>query len=631
MIPHTKVVKLCELGNLNRLKKVLKKANNAYHNLGQPILSDKSFDYLKECITIKDPHYTFPIGAPIQRLDDRVVLPYHMGSIDKITEKTPRALQIWIRKNPAEKYLVSEKLDGISALLVVKDGVQKLYTRGDGTKGSDITFLTKVLPAQFPSSKNITVRGELIISKEAFEKKYSNRYKNARNMVAGIVGSKSFSEGLIDIKFIAYEIVENYRKYSEPSKQLSVIKSYGFNTPLAYLILFEKLNIPYLEAVFKKIKLESKYNIDGIVVQPNTRYVRNTKDNPSYMFAYKVLELENVKDTIVKDVVWNLSRRGYLIPVAIIEPVNILGVTINRVTVNNAKMLSDKKIGPGAIVSVTRSNDVIPLIVEVKRPSTNMKFPSIKFRWDSNFTHFVAERSKEADDEKCIKMISFFFSDLDIKHVGEQTIRKLYNAGFDNLYKIITIDKDDILKIQGFKEKSSKRIVDSIRNTLRKKSLLDLLSASGVLGAGIGKRKIKKLFDELPNFLLLRDEFEDNEIFEAIINIEGFSDTTALLLLENLENAKKFSILFADFVGKRESLDSKDQTLSGVTIVFSGFRDKELKEIIESLGGKINTSVSKNTDLVVVKDLDSKSSKLQKAEKLGIEIVEKELFLENFL
>ena len=238
----------------------------------------------------------------------------------------------------------------------------------------------------------------------------------------------------------------------------------------------EELNIKILEELHEKFKKTSKYEIDGIIIQANSKYDRNTSGNPSYMFAFKVNGIENIVETTVMDIEWSVTKWGQIIPVAIIEPVELPGVTISRVTVSNAGLMVEKMIGPGCIINVTRSKEVIPYIVDVVEKCENLKYPDIKYEWDENRVHLnVVEPSKEIIGIMKVKMIASFFDKMGIKHVSEQTVKKMYNKGLDSILKIVSCDKKNLMKIVEFKEKSAERISENIKKGLENIKVENLL------------------------------------------------------------------------------------------------------------------------------------------------------------
>lgn len=637
-----KMNKYCNVAELSELHSLKLYLDDLYYNTDKYELSDKLYDILKDVLVKRDPGYIPPVGAKIRSHENRVKIPFWMGSADKITPDEQKELDRWFEKNHCKELIVSDKLDGVSGTFTCINGVKKLYTRGDGEIGADISYLIQYIDTIPDIKENIAVRGELIIKKNVFNDKYyegnlkdktkisekgsERRYKNARNMVSGLVGAKTVRVGLRDIQFIVYEIVGN-ETMPCPSKQFKMIKKLGF-TPAKY----EKINSTRLMTewimLYNKFKEESEYDIDGIVVQSNVEYDRNTSGNPSYMFAFKVNSDDAIHPTTVLDIEWSISSWGQIIPVAIIEPIELPGNTLKRVTVSNAGLMKDKGIGPGAIINVTRSKEVIPFIVSVSKPCREFKWPDIPFEWDENNVHIKAvDISEGVMAVMKIKFFAKFFTKMGIKHVSKATVSKLYNNGFNTLLKILAATEKDLVKIDGIQKKSAERIVKNIREGLQGLKAPELLGAAGVFGFGIGRKRVIALMTDISDLLVA----DKNGLKERILAVEGFSEIMAEKVIENID----YAVQFVDEISKYSSFvdDTRvSDELVGKKFVFSGFRSKELEQQIEDRGGKTVTSVSKKTSGIIVASKDSKiTEKVVKANTLGIPVYTKEEFIKKFV
>ena len=284
-------IKTQSLDNLHHLKLYL---DDIYYNTEESVFDDKRYDILKEFLS-GDPNYVPPVGAKIRVHENRVTLPFWLGSASKITPDEPGELDRWIKKNPNPQVIVTEKLDGVSGMFIQKGGKRKLYTRGDGVVGADISYLIQYITGIPDFKEDIAIRGELIMEKKIFESKYkkgtestsseakagTRTYKHSRNMISGLVGAKTVRNGLNDIKFIVYEIIGDDTMFS-PIKQLKKLSGLGFTTAM-----YEKIDFPgtpgKLTKLHKKFKAQTKFEIDGIVVQSNVQYDRNITGNPSYL------------------------------------------------------------------------------------------------------------------------------------------------------------------------------------------------------------------------------------------------------------------------------------------------------------------------------------------------------------
>ena len=644
LLSHKEVKKYFKTTDIQTLHNLKLEADDLYYNTGESYLDDEVYDMLKDAISKRDPDYIPPVGATIRVGSNRVEIPFWLGSLDKVTPEEPEVLARWKKSNPTESYIISEKLDGVSCL-VVSDGQKiSLYTRGDGVIGADISHLLhyfKSIPKKL--KKGIAVRGELIIKKSTFTKKYlrvgekdkssstaknsqlTKTYKNPRNMVSSLVGVKTSREGFTDVDFIAYEIVGN-DTMPPPLTQLNTLNSMGFTT--AMYEQTDDVTVDSLSKLLLKFRAKSEYEIDGIVVAANEPYDRNISGNPDYMIAFKMLLGDSIRETKVISIEWNVSKWGQLKPVVILEPADLSGVTIKRAPAYHGKYIYDNKLGPGAVVKITRSKEVIPHIVDVVKQASEPQMPE-NYIWDKNKVNIKSSGVNVNENIMCIKLISSFFAKLGIKHVSEATISKMYENGLDNLLKMLEADRERLMKVPGIQERSADRIYTNIHNGFKNVRLPLFLGASGIFGFGIGVKRIESLLLDIPDLLSLYKKKSKKELVDMITGVEGFSEVTAENVVSNIKYAnillKKMSKFMTIKEDKRVSSD-----MSGHKYVMTGFRDKALEEAITQRGGKMASSVSKNTTALIVKQRGEKvTGKLAKAQDLGVEIVAKEDFMER--
>ena len=600
--------------------------DDIYYNSGEyTYLSDEQYDILKDIIKERDPGYKVPVGAKIRVGENRVKLPYWLGSMDKIKAEDINEIAKWVSKNYYGEYIVENKLDGVSCLLINSNNEIKLYTRGDGYVGSDISYLSKYIN-NIPKSilENINIRGELIIKKDIFESKYKTKYANPRNMVSGLVGSKTLREGISDVEFVAYEIICD-GLMMKPSEQLKKLSDIGFQIVENQIIY--KLTLEKLIEILTYNKVESPYEIDGLIVQSNREYYRIVSDNPEYAFAFKMRLDSNLVNAEVEEVEWNVSKWGIIKPRIRIKPISLGGVTIKYTTGFNAKYIYDNKIQKGALIQITRSGDVIPYIVKVLKQGLEPEMPDIPYEWNETGVDII---TYEKTDDICIKLLSSFFSHLGIKYVSEATITKLYNNGFNTLLKIISASKNDLQNIETFGEKSAERIYTNIHAGLQNITIPLLLSSSGIFGFGLGSKKIELLFTNIPDILTIYKDISEDDLMSKIMNIEGYSEKTALKIVQNIKWADKFILMVKPFVTYKK-IEVASEQLKGMKFLMSGFRDKNLENEIIKRGGKITSSVSTNTSGLIVLNKQSSTGKIKKAEELNVPVYLKEEFMNQFI
>lgn len=611
-----------ENNNVKQLIKLAKYLSSKYYNSEQ-IVTDDEYDLLIDKIKYLDPKNSFlkEIGTDCKQ-NNIVNLPFYMGSMDKI--KNSKNIIDWSNKFKGP-YYISDKLDGISALLELdKKNGNKLYTRGNGTQGNDITSLIKYLNIPQIDAEYVVLRGELIMSKDKF-KKYSDKMANARNLVCGTVNSKKVNkEKIKDIDFVGYEIIEPWLSIKD---QFKALEKHKFKT--VYNTVLKEININNLTSLLKERKDNSEYDIDGIIVSYGNPQNRLEEGNPEYAFAFKQTFENQTIDVKVLDVEWNESKNGYLKPRLILEPTKLSGVIIKHVTAFNAKYIKDNNIGPNTIIKLVRSGDVIPHILQVIK-STKAKMPDIDFIWTESKVDIIA---KKQSIDGLVQSLTFSVQKLKIKNVNEGIIKKLVEKDIKTIIDLININKDFLLEIDGFKEKKADLVFNSINEAIKNLTLLDFMVASNILGRGLGEKKIKKILDTYPNII---NEQKKN-IYNKIIKLEGFDEISTTLFTDNFDEfIELFNKLPSKLKKKLSIIVEKknvNNRFNNLKIVFSGFRNKEWEAIIEEEGGSVVSTVSKNTDILISKKEDielATNSKITKALSLKITILTPDQFKKKY-
>lgn len=617
-----------DLQKLHSLKLFL---DDLYYNKGESPLSDDRYDLVKENIIKRDKSYIPPIGAQLRGDIQMVTLPYFLHGADKITPEEEKDLNRWIKNNPADTYIITEKLDGVSALLHSIGGQTFLYKRGKDMIGADVSYLLPYFKLP-PLPDGLTIRGELIMEKALFEREYKDRetnkkiYKNPRNMVAGLSGCKTARVGLESLSFVSYELVS-----SNPpalSEQLQTIHNLGFKT-----VRYEKvpeLNNDILIERYLRFRKESSFELDGIVVHPDTPYDRISDGNPSYSFAFKMLVSEDVYQTTVLEVEWSMSKWGMLKPVVIVQPVTLPDIVISRATGHNAAYIESNNIGPGTVIKITRSKGVIPYIVDIVSPSETPSMPTTPYTWDKTHVNIYGKKSREEKKTMTVKLLSSFFNKLGVKHVSEATIDKMYESGLTNLFKILEATPEMLSNVPGFGEKTVQRIISNIKIGLTNVTVPNLIGSSGVLSYGVGRKRITLLLESIPNLLSLYKQLDREDLIQRIEEVDGFSRIIASKISHNIKYADRLIAKISKYCTFKTE-EKLDDSLKGSKFVMTGFRSKEIEEGIISRGGKMIGSVSKKTTGVITKSKGEKiTGKLQKAVDLNVPIYSEKEFISKF-
>ena len=613
----------------HQLTQMLKIANILYRNF-QPIMTDNEYDILQDYITEKYPsnQEVFKVGAPVEK--NKVQLPYEMGSMDKIKPDT-NALTNWAKKYTGP-YVLSCKLDGVSGLYSTEEKIPKLYTRGDGKVGQDVSHLIPHL--RLPKSKGIVIRGEFIIPKSIFETKYKTKFANPRNMVAGIVNQKTVSEAINDINFVAYEVIKPVLK---PSDQMSFLRVQHVETVL------NKMTTTISNELLSETLIDWRetyaYEIDGVIVTDDKLYPRKS-GNPEHSFAFKMVLSDQIAEAKVVDVIWTPSKDGYLKPRVQIEPINLGGVRIEYATGFNGAFINDNKVGIGAVIELIRSGDVIPHIRKVTTPAEEAKMPTTPYKWNDTHVDVLLE-DINSDETVKEKVITGFFRGIGVEGLSSGNIARIIDAGFDSVPKIINMTTQDFLTVDGFKDKTANKLYNGIKEKLESASVISIMSASNIFGRGFSGKKTELIMEAYPDVLISKEPAQEK--INKVASIKGMAKKTAEAFVQAIPNFIQFlqetklthKIAQAQEQAQSEQAQAEQKDTSnplfGKTIVMTGFRDAVIQQALKDVGAKLGSSVSKNTFLVLVKDLEEDTGKAADAKRLGIKLMTPEEFKAQYL
>jgi len=609
--------------NENQLATILRELNDAYYN-EQPLLTDNEYDIVKEYIEHKYPSNQVlqDVGAPVER--NKVKLPYEMWSMDKIKPDT-NALTNWMAKYSGP-YILSCKLDGVSGLYTTENKEPKLYTRGNGKIGQDISHLIPYL--RLPKTKNIVIRGEFIIPKELFEQKYKTTFANPRNMVSGIVNQKSITDAVKDMNFVAYEVIKPELK---PSAQMDFLKT--LDVECVFYKVESTLSNELLSDTLINLRSNYRYEIDGIIVTDDKLHPRQS-GNPEYAFAFKMVLSDQVAEAKVVDVIWTPSKDGYLKPRVRIEPLQLGGVQIEYATGFNGAFIENNKIGVGALIELIRSGDVIPYIRKVVIPAEQAKMPAVPYKWNDTHVDIMLENIG-SDETVQEKNITGFFRGIGVEGLSSGNISRIIKAGYDSVPKIINMTVDDFLKVDGFKMKTATKLYTGIQEKIQTASLIKLMSGSNTFGRGFSEKKIELILDSYPDVLL--SSLSSNEKIKKISAIKGMATKTSETFVEHIPDFIRFmkesNLEHRINVSPVKTNYDTAHPLYGKSIVMTGFRDAELIELIKNVGAKLGSSISKNTFVLLVKDasVDQDTGKALEAKQLGIPIMGKDDFTNKYM
>ena len=607
------------------LTEILSALNVLYRN-DTPLATDNEYDIIEDYIKKKYPKNEIvnQIGAPVEK--NKIKLPYEMWSMDKIKPDS-NALANWktTYKGP---YVVSCKLDGVSGMYIFNaDGSSKLYTRGDGKIGQNITNLIPYL--KLPKNVGMVIRGEFIMDKNTFQTKYANNFANARNLVSGIINRQTVDDKIKDIRFVAYEVIA---PELTPAKQMELLKTLNIDV-VQYEVMSDVTN-ESLSKTLQDWRTNSEYQIDGIIVANDGIYPR-TSSNPKHAFAFKMVLSDQVAEAKVVDVVWSASKDGYLKPRVKIEPIQLDGVKIEFATGFNAAFIEKIKIGVGAVIEIIRSGYVIPYINKVIEPAIAAKMPNEEYEW--NNTHVdVILKDKSSNETVSVKNIAGFFKGLEVDGLGEGNVARIVKAGFDTIPKVIKMTTDDFIKVDGFQSKMVIKISNGIREKIARAPLSVIMAYSNLLGRGFSMTKIDAILSSYPDVLVSVDS--DDDKVTKISKIKGFSSATAKTFVSNIPeflaflNESGLDYKLTDIAPQQQMIQvDTGHILYKKNILMTGFRDKILEEKIKEKGGIISASIRKDLFVVLTKDKMDMTGKLLKAREHKLPIMTPDEFQEKYL
>ena len=598
---------------IEQLKEQIIKANDAYR-LGKPIISDTNYDQLVEELSLLSPddELLTKVGVEIADETRKGRLPIEMASMNKI--KSMSDVDDWSRLkgiSKKEMVIITPKYDGLS--LCVNEMTSEAWTRGNGEFGQKSNEHYSLIQNHLNLEEDSFrfTYGEVMIPKQVFINKYSTDFANPRNLVAGLLNSKTVNEFLKDCQYIKYGAVCN--KIFDTKQEVLNELNKGQKIKVQYYICeLGDLSEGLLIELFHKFSTE--FEIDGLIIELNDLSLQNklgretSSNNPVWARAFKHPSFEQSAETDVIGISWNISKQGLLKPILHITPVKLDGVTVSNVTGNNARFVKDLGLGVGAKVVVKRSGMVIPIIADVITPVEFVQptIEGVEIDWNEAGIELIT--LTETDDQKLKKIVAFF-EILEADNVSEGVITQLWDAGYKSIKDILTLKTSDLEKIDRFGKRKADIVYKSIQKSVSNVQLSKLQHATGIF-KGLGSKK-----------LVLLEDFKTKPTVDQVMSIEGFAEVSAKSYIESYE-------IFFDFikdlpvtiVEKVEAV-KVGTDLEGKSFVFTGVRRIDLESDIESRGGKIGSGVSKTTTHLVMKAIGSGSSKEKKAIELGVEVI----------
>jgi len=594
----------------------LKKASEAYY-LNQPIMTDEEFDLIQDEYKRLYPNHPFwkEVGTKIKSSPfKKVKHSIPMGSLLKIN--TQQELNSWISKYVNKnKILWSEKVDGLSISLYFENGnLTKAITRGDGEIGEDVSsnvFKMKILK-QLKSKFTGFIRGEIFLKKSDFNKNFKD-FANPRNAAAGLV-RRLDGESSEHLSIYCYWIEGEFETEQERFKK---IEKLGLETPQWGVVDSEEK----IQKIWQKYEDSSRekldYEIDGICLYNNSVKEQDelgiVDNRPRFARAYKFSPQVGVSK--LNTVQWQVGRTGRITPVAQIDPVNVAGATISNVTLHNLAEIKRLNVKIGSVIHISRAGDVIPKIIKAtsgkEEISVPKKCPVCSSQLKREEIFLICENKNCS--EQIIESLLFWLKTLDIKGFGDKMVKKLFEE--KKVLKIADFYKlkiEDLSSIERSGEKLATKLVDSLNS---KKEIEPELFLKGLGIEDFGESVAKLILEKYSFDSIFSLKFED------LTKIHGIGEETAKKVIEGLKEKKEEIKDLLKIISLKEK---KEGPLTGKSYCFTEFRDKDLEEKIKQAGGSISDSVNKSLTALIVKNKNGSSSKIEKAKKYGLIIMDLE-------
>jgi len=474
-------------------------------------------------------------------------------------------------------------------------------------------MLAHIQIGDLPAVERCVVRGELIVSKENYERVKEGK-RGARQMVSGLANQKTLTAERIAmmrlIEFVAYEVI--VPEALTPSAQFTLLDKHStFHT--ASWSTAAAVSIESLSEVLTERKEATAYEIDGVIVAHDAVYPRIAGKNPEHAFAFKMSFAEQQATTEVIAVLWEASKDGYIKPTVQFEPVNISGVTIQYATGFNAAFIHNNGIGPGAFLDIVRSGDVIPYIKKVQSPSpTGPQMPAGDWHW--NETHVDAVRDDISGNTEVQKRILLYFAQtLEIAFCGEGNITKLFAAGIRTIPQLVHVKVGEI-KSQ-FAPASAKKLVESVQEAVAKATVVEWAVGSSLFGRGIGTKRL------LPAFAIVAEHRGAKDLLDRIAAIDGWSRASATGFVERLPAFDAFMTAIGIVPRLKTPPVKRTGPLSEAVVLFTGFHPADLEAIVVTKGGEVADGWSKRVTMLVIKDASISNEKTKKAVATGIPVL----------
>jgi DNA ligase (NAD+) len=598
---------------------------------GHAEISDEEYDKLESELGKLDPENPVLKLVGHMQLDSDVKVAHtrKMLSLDKTY--SDQDLLKWIGKEPVISVF---KIDGSSCSLIYKDGhLAMAKTRGDGQFGENITkkaMFIRDIPKAISNKEELEVRGEIFCVEhdffalsKAMEELKLEKPTSQRNIVAGLLGRKENIHLASYLSFKAFDLI-GVDKFTKESEKLEELQRLGFPMP-DYELHSTKPDVERRIGEAREFMTKGDFLIDGLVFVYDSLKIHNelgeTSHHPRYKIAFKFAG--DTKVTHINDIEWGVSRNGILTPVALVEPVELSGATINRVTLHNFGMVQNFELKAGDKIEIIRSGEVIPKFLGIVEKSQG------KFTYPQSCPSCLSKLTVQdiwlyCENELCPAKVKEeilnYIRKAGIDDISDKRLDEMMGKGLvETIADLYRLKVDDFLILEKVKDKLAMKMFENIQKT-KEQTLAQFISAIGVEGVSVAKseRIISQGYNTLEKVLELK--------LDKMLQIEGFAEKSSHIFLDSL---KKKTPLIKELVKlgvkvKADEISTGEGPLSGEKFCITGelsMARAEFEKLIKKNGGVMVSSVSKNTSYLITNETDSSSSKFVKAKTLGVPIV----------
>ncbi len=634
----------------------LNDAGRAYYQEASEIMSNREYDGLyDELLGLEKELGITLANSPTVNVGYEVLseLPKERHESPMLSLDKTKEVEELKRFAGDQKVLISWKLDGLTIVLTYRGGeLYKAVTRGNGEVGEVITNNARVfrnIPLRIAYQGELIIRGEAVIGYKEFERINAGiedvdaKYKNPRNLCSGSVRQLNNEiTAKRNVRFYAFSLVqaEDVDFHNSRACQMNWLKDQGFE-----VVEFHEVTADTVEAEvinFSEKIAENDFPSDGLVlIYDDIAYGRSlgrTSKFPRDSFAFKWAD--EIRETKLVEIEWSPSRTGLINPIAIFEPVELEGTTVSRASVHNISIMEELELGIGDRIEVYKANMIIP---QIARNLTRSGVSDIPLRCPvcggaTEIRQVANAKALYCTNPDCqakhVKAFALFVSRdaLNIEGLSEATLEKFISLGYIREFAdIFHLDRyqEEIQSLEGFGEKSYRNLAASAEKA-RNTTLPRVIYALGIANIGLANAKvICKEFRYDVEAMLKATEEELNEI----PGVGGVIAKAFVDYFASERHVRQFRDLLGELVIPEEVMEEAKQIFAGVNFVITGsvehFANRgEVKELIESLGGKVTGSVTSKTNYLINNDVTSMSSKNKKANDLGVPIISEETFLE---